>query len=273
MKKKYVILSILLFSRLVSFSQADNWEVYLAEYEKGVGSTVVNMSLVSKAPLKPFSYLLKTGVKLLHCKLDGLPEHEEFDMLYKIADEQKAIIDATTKNKAAGTFSYQCERTDYYYITDTGNIRKLLEAAYQKKFANYSYSIIIKPDENWDAYLKFLYPNEETLAYMGDEKVIRGLQDAGDDLSKPRQVDHWLYFKTEADRNLFTSYAIKEKYKIESKEFVKDAALKYQLQISRIDKVDIASINPVTTALTKKAKELNGTYDGWETFVIKSKEN
>jgi Regulator of ribonuclease activity B len=37
--------------------------------------------------------------------------------------------------------------------------------------------------------------------------------------------------------------------------------------------VDIASINPVTTALTKKAKELNGTYDGWETFVIKSKEN
>jgi hypothetical protein len=106
---------------------------------------------------------------------------------------------------------------------------------------------------------------------MSNQKVVLNLTKEGDDLSKPRQVDHWLYFSSEADRDKFITYAAKEKYKIESKDNNKDSKLKYQLRISRVDNVDLDSISKITIGLRRKAKELNGEYDGWETFVVKEK--
>jgi hypothetical protein len=254
---------------MAALSQEDHWEAYLARYEKGVGSTLVNMSLKEDASIKEYPYLLKAGVKLLNCSVEGLPLKKEFDVLYAISDKIKSKIDSSKKNKQAGTFSYQCARNDYYYISDTDHIRSALETVFKTYFPNYEYTIDIKADPGWDAYLTFLYPNEETMEYIENEKVIMHLTKEGDDLSKSRPVDHWLYFKTQADRESFLKYALQEKYKIESKEYIEKRPLHYQLHLSRTDKVDIVSISSITIKLRRKAKELNGAYDGWETFVIK----
>ena len=271
MTKQYALLLALFLYSLPSIAQEDSWDVYMAQYEKGPGSTMINMALKGKAPVKEFPFLLKTGVRVIECNGDGLPSEAEFDKLYKMSEKIRTAIDAAVKNKSAGTFSYQCERVDYYYIKDTGSVRKIIESAYKSNFPGYKYSITIREDKNWAAYLEFLYPNAATLEYMSDQKVVLNLVKAGDDLSKPRQVDHWLYFKTEADRNKFILYSSKENFKVESKKYANDAALHYQLQISRTDKVDLGSITKITSVIRKKALELNGDYDGWETFVIKEK--
>jgi uncharacterized protein (TIGR01619 family) len=271
MTKKITFLFAFLIQALVSFSQEDTWDVYLAQYEKGVGSTLLNMSLKKNAPVPQYPFLLKTGVSLIDCSNDGLPTEGEFNMLTRISDRVKTVIDSILKNIPAGTFSYQCERIDYYYINDTTEIRKYLASTYKKEFPDYKYSIIFRYDKNWEAYLMFLYPNAETYEYMRNDKVIMNLTKAGDNLSKPRQVDHWLYFKDEVARNRFITYALKEKYNVESKEYSKGARLKYQLQISRIDLVDITSISKITIELRKIAKDFDGEYDGWETFVVVEK--
>jgi len=271
MTKKITFLFAFLIQTFVSFSQEDTWDVYLAQYEKGVGSTLLNMSLRQKAPMPQYPYLLKTWVTILNCSSDGLPTKEELDKLYKISDRVKAVIDSNLRNIPTGTFSYQCERIDYYYINDTTEIRKYLATTYQNEFPDYKYSITFKLDKNWEAYLMFLYPNAETYEYMSNEKVIMNLTKSGDNLSKSRQVDHWLYFNDEAARSRFITYALKNKYKVESKEYLKDAKLKYQLQISRIDYVDMNSISKITTGLRRMAKDFNGEYDGWETFVVAEK--
>lgn len=271
MTKIYTILFGLLIQTLNLFSQEENWDVYLAQYQKGVGSTLINMSLKGSAPMKEFIYLLKIGVNVIDCTSEGLPSKGEFKMLYKISDKIKFIVDSISKNKAAGTFSYQCERTDYYYLTDTTGMLEFIESAFFANFPGYKHTITIRKDQNWEAYLTFLYPNLESYEYMTNEKVVLNLTKEGDDLTMPRQVDHWVYFKTEVDRNAFISFALNEKFKVESKNFLKDGHLKYQLQISRTDNVDMKSITAITMQLRKKAKELNGEYDGWETFVMKGK--
>lgn len=271
MTKNTATLSGLLLLSLHAFSQNENWDVYMARYEKGAGSTVFNVSLKDSAPIKGYPFLLKTGVKAKDCPQGGLVSGTELDMLYSISDKMKSIIDAELKNREAGTFSYQCERTDYYYVADTNGLRTKLAVAYKTFYPQYEYTIEIRVDPEWDAYLKFLYPNEEIREYMENEKVIYNLTKAGDDLSKPRQTDHWLYFNNEADRNAFISYALKENFKIESRKTLDKGSRPFQLQISRTDKVDMSSITEITGELRKKAKELNGEYDGWETFVIKNK--
>lgn len=49
----------------------------------------------------------------------------------------------------------------------------------------------------------------------------------------------------------------------------KESTLPYELQVWRIDLVDINSIYPITSGLRKIAKENHGEYDGWETSVEK----
>ncbi len=246
-----------------------NWDAYIANYENGAGSTTLNMDLKKVAPKTDLPYILITGVTYSNCKQDGFPEKEEFNKLYKVSDEVEATISKLTKMELAGTFTYQCERLNYYYINDTTQIRSKLTTLYKSKFGNYKYYINIKPDKSWDAYLNFLYPNEEIQESMSNQKVIEQLQDGGDDLTKSRQVDHWLYFSNEKNRDLFEKQIAQNGFKIELKEKIDDPDKPFKLHISRDDKVDPESISKITLELRKKAKELEGDYDGWETYIVK----
>lgn len=265
-RMKLVLLSVLLSaSTLLSFAQDEEWEVYMAGYEKGPGSTLVNMSYKANAPFRQYPFLLIAGVTFPDCDSTGLPAKTAFDQLYAVSDQIQAIL---SNYKLAGTFTYQCERMDYYYLADTAGLRNKLEPVY-KNFPRLQPILKIRTDTSWEAYLSFLYPNEETQEYMANEKILLHLVKEGDNLSQPRQVDHWLYFSSSADRDRFSAYIVTEKYKIENKQLVAEARLPYQLQISRVDKVDIGAITAITTSLRKKAEQYGGDYDGWETFVIK----
>jgi len=242
----------------------------MAQYEKGPGSTVINMSLKSVAPIKGFSFVLITGVTFTDCGWDGLPTQAEFSRLYKVSDSVERVVNKNGKAILAGTFTYQCQRVDYYYVNDTSNVRQLLNEMYSSSFGEYVPYINFRADTTWNVYLSFLYPNDEILDYMSNEKVVSGLQKAGDRLEKPRQVDHWIYFKNDIDLNCFTSYAKQNGFKIEeSGKLDTTAPMGYKLRISRVDSVGLTTICKVTSELRKQAKRCNGDYDGWETFVIK----
>lgn len=248
-------------------AQEDNWDVYLAQYEKGAGSTVLNMGLYATAPNKAYAYLLIVTVPFKECK-DGFPLDSQLTELYRISDSLERTITNTQQNVFAGTFTYQCEREHYFYLHDTTRVRKALTKMCREQFAAIPVRIKIKPDPSWDNYLHFLYPNEETRDYMADTKVVMSLGNAGDKLEKARKVDHWLYFSSEADRSCFTTYLAGKGFKVESTEKVNKKEKPYSLQISRTDKVNIDNIHPIIRELRKHAKLCKGDYDGWETLVV-----
>jgi hypothetical protein len=267
--RKAILHLITLLLPLFMLAQEEYWDVYLASYDNKPGSTILNMSAKNYAPDKKLPYICVTGVKFSDCTGEGLPTSSEFPRLYIIADSVKNIMNQTVKNILTGSFSYQCERLDYFYVADTTGLRKLLTDLYAKKFPGYNPYINIKEDKNWEAYLNFLYPNEETYEYMQNQKVVIKLKEAGDRLDKKRQVDHWLYFKTKKDRECFMAFALKMNYKIESGEKNDGSKDHFKLHISRTDNVDLAFISKVTLELRRLAAGCNGNYDGWETVVVK----
>jgi hypothetical protein len=147
--------------------------------------------------------------------------------------------------------------------------KKILSSLHEHSFKNEQYIIEIREDTGWAAYLEFLYPNEETLEYMNNMKVVMKLQEAGDKLIKPREVDHWAYFANLKDRQDFAIYVTDKGFKIKETSLTGKGDLRYSLNFSRVDKVHIASISTITLDLRRKAKVNNGNYDGWETLVIK----
>jgi len=253
---------------LLVTAQTEQWDVYLAQYDKGVGSVIVDMGVKDMAPVARLPFMIITGVKFDDCKADGMPSTNEFDHLYVVSDSVKLKINNLVENKLVGTFTYQCERLDYYYVKDTVGLRQVLSALYSTRFERYQPYISFREDKSWKGYLDFLYPNEVIFEYMKNQKVLIGLQESGDDFEKSRKVDHWLYFATEQGRECFIEYATKNKFIIETKEkTVTD--LPFKLQISRTDKVTLPEISAITLELRKQVRKCKGKYDGWETFVVK----
>lgn len=269
MSKFFVAISLILLPFFL-IAQEENWDVYIARYKNKLGSITLNMALKSVAPVKTLPFVVITGVSFKNCNDEGLPGKREFASLYKISDSVKSIMDRLTTNNLTGSFTYMCQRLDYFYVSDTTGLREQLAFFYREKFPQYTpYYINIKEDKLWAAYLDFLYPNEESFEFMQNQKVVTALQNGGDKLLKERLVDHWLYFKTDADRNCFIIYATKQKFKIIGKERSSDPTSPFKLHIARINKVNVASISKVTIELRKQAKKCNGEYDGWETVVVK----
>ncbi|MCD4791700.1 MAG: DUF695 domain-containing protein [Bacteroidales bacterium] len=267
--RKYLI--TLLITILISYSsksQDGNRDFYIVQYDAGAGSTLLNMDLINSAPKKDLPFIVITGVTFKNCRDDGFPNEDELKKLYKIDDEVESVISNITNSEFAGTFTYQCERLNYIYVSDTINIRAKLTDLY-KKYKHYKFYINIEPDRKWETYLNFLYPDEEIQEYMSNQKILVQLQSAGDDLSKERQVDHWIYFPDKSKMELFIIDVKKIGFKIESQDKINDSGLLYQLHISRIDFIDMESISKLSLNIRRKAKKLGGDYDGWETFVIK----
>src|SRR5688572_16516836 len=134
-----------------SKAQEDNWDVYLAQYEKGVGSTMFNETLRDIAPLSSYTFLLKAGVKYTDCDKDGFPLNSDFSKLHVISDSIQKLIAVKYPFRHAGTFTYQCERIDYFYVRDTTNLSKTLEDLFKREFSTYKSLIEIRADSKWEA--------------------------------------------------------------------------------------------------------------------------
>jgi hypothetical protein len=259
----FITLPILISSSLKA--QKANFDAYKAQYDQEAGNTIFDKGLKQTAPVGDYPFVLITGVKFKDCD-KGVPTEKEQPNLDRVSDSVYANVTKLVKNIMAGTFTYQCERLEYYYIVDTAQIRDRLTALYKKYFNSYETYINIKPDKDWDAYLKFLYPNEETMEYMENEKILMSLEKQGDNLQKERRVDHWLEFSDLNDMsNFFASFVLPQGFQLDTKE----KHHQYGLHIFRTDKIDLPSINKITAGLRKEAKKYNGVYKGWETAVVK----
>ena len=205
-----------LISTTAALAQDGNWNVYMAQYEEGVGSVTLDMDLIHNSPQADKPFVLITGVTSRNCREDGFPESDELEKLYEIADAAENLIAAKTPHTLAGNFTLQCERLMYIYLRDTTGIQQALTALYNEKFSDYKYYLNIKEDREWKAYLDFLYPNEMILEDMANRDVLINLMKEGDDLSKARTIDHWLYFPSDKSRKAFIKSAKKQGYKIET---------------------------------------------------------
>lgn len=253
------------------------WDTYLARYDEGLGSVIVNMDIALTMPHRDLPFLVITGVTFKGCNGDGLPVSREFKRLYRQSDDINRVIfqssgGHTSASLLVGTFTYQCQRLDYIYVADTTGIRERLTNTYRKKYRNNTFHIQVMEDPEWEAYRDFLYPNEAVRIFMMNYKAVAHMRDAGDALSRARFVEHLIYFDTIKDREVFIHYIARMKYDIKDERETHRDSLRYQVRLARFGTVSLEELIDQTTYLNAKAREFNGVYDGWETKLIGSKQ-
>ncbi|TBN03935.1 DUF695 domain-containing protein [Hyunsoonleella flava] len=253
----YIPIFFLCFN-LASQESEGYWETYMASYEDGKpGSTTVRMDLIDKAPIAEYKYVLVTGITYESNSEDGLPKSDAtFKLLHKIGDELETLLKQDAESLFVGSFMFDFERLEYFYLKSDVGIKEKVETFYKTNYPDRVYYLNIKEDQKWEYYTQFLYPNEAIQNYMSDIRLINELKTAGDNLTKVRRVDHWMYFRTKEDMERCKENIVKLDFEIEfsgSKGVVK---FPYSLQFYKYNKVDIDTMESDNVFITRYCQKL-----------------
>ena len=259
----FIEVIICLFGFSSVHAQDGDWDTYMAKFGDKPGSVLVDLSLISAAPDKKFPYLVITGPHAEKCNAEGLPDKDEIDRMEAILDATDNFITGVTAKVLTGTFTYKCERRNYYYVKDTVGIRNALTRMYNRSYPNYDYSINIKKDPEWRTYLTFLYPDEKIKNWMDNDKIIAKMLLQGDSLTAKRDSNFDLYFRSDTDRNSFVAFAKSKGYRADQLLKSESQAAPYELIISKYDMVNMDSMLALTADIKQEMKKYRGFYNGW----------
>ena len=250
-------------------AHSEEWEFYFSSVNDKLASLFVDLGLHKIAPMKDKSNVVWISIKMNNPREDGLSSNEESNELYKIEDALVDKLKNKFKSIYVGRVTTTGNRDLYFYLSDTTLYDKVISDV-MITFPKYHFDFGSKEDKTWSDYLDFLYPNPRKFQSIQNRRVVDQLEKGGDKLTKAREVNHWLYFKTTKDRETFLSKIKTEGFSIVDKDFdISLGALPYRLHIKRVDKVDLESVDIYVIHLWELSTECNGDYDGWETSVEK----
>ena len=96
--------------------------------------------------------------------------------------------------------------------------------------------------------------------------AVEALEENGDDLTTPREIDHFVYFEDFDGMTRFEKQADQLGFRVRHHVETDDG--RPGLQVYRIDIPSFERIDAITLPLYRAAREVGGEYDGWESEVI-----
>ena len=102
-----------------------------------------------------------------------------------------------------------------------------------------------------------------------DMAVVEELIKEGDLLKQPREVEHWLLFDSEHNRDCCMAVVQAMGYQCEVLTPDEELPELIGFSATHVSAVDVDTIHKSSWELVQVAQKHNGEYDGWETFVIR----
>ncbi len=254
-------------------SHKEEWDFYMLNVDDKIASIYLDLGLKDVVPISGKENIFWISIKMNNPREDGLSSQEESKQLWEIEDLIVERIKSNHNVIYVGRLTNNNHRDIYFYFGEDKLIDKTLSGC-MVRFPNYEYDFGIKENDKWESYFNFLYPSPMSYQSIMNRRVLDYMEEQGDKLEKERQVDHWIYFKSENERNQYEIEVQKIGFKVTGKNsYSENGEFKYQLVISREDKVSRNEIDNFTIDLWKLANKLNGDYDGWEApLIIENKE-
>lgn len=245
-----------------------HWIEYQAVLENEAAILKTDLGWFQLAPVDDYEELIYLSIELKTAGEDGLPGQEEASLLPEIESgvletiAQKLDVIYVGSALSDGTLDL------FFYARDTLLFDVILSTA-MVRFPTYEYDYGHQEDPEWGCYFEFLYPQPDEMSEVANRLGLDQLHMMGDALAKPRQIDHWLYFREHQDREHFLVQVEKENFEVSAlSNDNEDEEFPYLLVVSRVDNPEWASINTLTDRLSTMAEKFNGKYDGWETYVV-----
>ena len=242
------------------------WDAYLTEIDENPISIVLDLDAGLNFKDLRLPFVCQVNIDLQQPGADGLHETDENSDLNEFEDAFEIVVIKGLKGRYVGRCTGKGKRALYAYLPSTTDAKQILEKALAP-CSKYVPELNITFDSDWSFYFEGLFPSPEELRVILNEQVLRSLEEGGDPLESPREIDHWIFFPTEESLESFKKEVEGNGFAVRS-ESKEGGDLPYSLHISREDSVDRDSLHDLVLDLFRKAEALGGDYDGWETQIV-----
>ena len=248
----------------------DHWEVFPCQigdhqafvaYDQGLSETIDGLTPIS---------LLKIKATLRAPNDQGMPQRAELDQLNVLEDALEAQL-REYEGVPVGRVTVAGLRIFYYYVDLCAEDAAKMVRGFARE-TGYELRHSIREDSGREGYWQDLYPSEDERQVAADMRIIDELRVRGDDLTVERRVDHWAYFSSAEDMDAFVGWLGEANFDIDNAQAVNpadsvDASHSHRVQFFHSLVPTLSNVSDVTIALSAKARELRGDYDGWESTV------
>ena len=195
-----------------------------------------------------------------------MPTNEEFQPLKVLEDDLQALVQQH-ESIYVGRVTVDGHRHFYIYTSDSeAEWSSRLDALVQSR--GYPLALVLKADESHEGYWQELFPTEDDWQVIKDLRVIEALEKEGDDGTASRCIDHWAFFPSQSAAEEFSDWAREHGYGSVTTDIEDDG--RFGVRFSHEGTVRLPDITSHSIALRRRASELGGDYDGWETPVCKA---
>ena len=233
----------------------DDWDVYFTHVDGKPASMLLDLDV--EAPIPGMSVMAYVTLEFKDPNEDGMSKQSEYARLMEIEDTLVSGLSHETC-MFVGRCTTCGQRDFFFYMDNAEGVEEKVEVV-MANFDDYAWDMGLVEEPGWDTYLEFLYPDEQGMDTIWNNRVRRLLDKEGDNGAAPREVDHWVVFPTAEDRDAFRAEVEAENFRVTLIE--DDPEKPFGLLLQRRDIPD--EIDDVTWPLRELAGTRGGTYDGW----------
>lgn len=159
---------------------------------------------------------------------------------------------------------------EFYFYAPQSKRFENLSSEVMSRHGGYVYERGSSRDGKWEMYSDNLYPDAYGLLSIQNRHTITALVEAGDDLSIPREVEHYLFFQTKSAMERAVSQLASHGFEV--KEYVTDDESDYAYGVILIKNESITAdvVEETTTSLYESAMQEHGHYEGWSTVLAEA---
>lgn len=243
----------------------DTWRMFPATMGDDQAFISFNLSFAERAESDARNQQLRVEVAIKDPTEAGMPQGCEFAALSKLDDALEAAV-ARHGGIYVGRITVAGRRYFYFYV-DMNEADACDAVAGAAKPFGYVPKCNRAHDPKKASYWEDLYPTADDWRVIKDMDVLDALANAGDDRDVSRVIEHWAYFDSQVAADAFRQWLAGHGFTFKSSSNAEDDRVCVRFTHEGV--MHLAEITNYTIRCRRKAAELGGEYDGWETSVEK----
>ena len=244
-----------------------DWDVYFCYLDDAPAFISVDLGFHDFAPLPDKPNLIEIVVGLQSTNEDGFPDNGEWAKLEEIEDMLVNSFEEKLEAVFVGKTLNNGRRGLYFYSGETLLVEQMAEEL-KAQFPDYAIAHQITEDPDWEVYFEYLYPDEESLLRIQNNKILKLLEEQGDQAFVPRRISYTLYFRDLKDREAAKKEIEGSDFEVEAEDSSDARELPHRLVLAKQSKADEETIYLTTEMLMQLAIKHDGEFDGWETQIV-----